>query len=124
MSKRIATGVSMALVAALVLTLLAALPAFAEEAAPATTIAATATAAPAEGAATEGESKGEAAAEGAEGEKSEMDFKVGNLTEQQKADLKFAWAGTPGYDILIVSIIGMVLTVGIIGFAIVKQRSV
>jgi hypothetical protein len=130
MSKRSAARVSMVLVAALFVTLLAAVPAFAAEtsAAPtATTIAATATAGTAaegEGAAAEGAANAAAEGETKAGEKAEIPHVVGHPSEAQLQELRDAWSGIPGYDILIVSILGMVITVGIIGFAAYKQSRV
>ena len=119
MSKKYAARMGLAVIAALLLTLALGAVAHAAEAPAATTTAATATA-PAggeEAAANEGaatEAKGE--------EKKEIPHTVGVLTDDQKKDLANAWAGMDGYSILIVSILGLGATVGIIGFAAVKQR--
>lgn len=95
--------------------------AFAQEAAaPAaktTAAAATTTAAPAEGA----EAKTGEGAEGAEGAEAEIPHKVGNPTPAQLEELRFAWASIPGFDLLVVAIIGLVITVGVIGFGVFKQ---
>lgn len=114
---------AIAIVAALLLTLMVAVPAFAAESttsAATTAVAAAATpkateAAPAEGA------SGEAAKSG---EKKEIPHVVGHPSTAQLEDLRRAWTSIPGFDLLLVSILGIVVTVGIIGFGAFKQMKV
>ncbi len=110
------------MVATLMLTLMFAATAFAAES---TSTAATAavgagaapkaTEAPAEGA------RGEAAKPGA---KKEIPHTVGTPSQSQLADLRRAWDGIAGFDLLLVSILGMLVTVGIVGFGAFKQMKV
>jgi hypothetical protein len=72
-------------------------------------------AAPAEGAAAE--AKGE-------GEKKEIPHTTGTLTEEQKADLNAAWENVPGFNLLIVSILSLIVIMGIVGFGAFKQARV
>jgi hypothetical protein len=84
-------------------------------------VAATAPAAPA----AQSESSEPATAAAAGEKPSEMDFKVGNLTEAQKADLVNAGSmGSGGYNTLIVSILGLIVVVGIVVYAAMKQSKV
>lgn len=89
--------------------------AYAQEAAkPAVTSAPAAEAAPAE-----------AAKEGAAAEaEAEIPHKVGNPTPAQLVDLRMAWESIPGFDLLVVGILGLVATVGVIGFGAFKQSRV
>lgn len=62
------------------------------------------------------------AAEGASaGETKEIPHVVGNPSPAQLQDLRNAWAGIPGYDLLLVSILGLIMTMGIVVFAVFKQ---
>ncbi len=110
-TRSIVRTAAVATVAMLLLTLVFAVTtAFAEEAkAPATTAAAEA-------------KGGEAAAgEAKAGEKKEIAHTVGNLTPAQKQDLRRAWDGVAGFDLLAVSVIGLGAAAGIIGFGAFKQ---
>lgn len=91
--------------------------------------AATVTAAPAnESSATTAAAGTEAqqpAAEGAAaGAPKEIPHVVGHPSQAQLTDLRNAWASIPGYDLLLVSILGLVVTVGIVVFAAFKQSQI
>ena len=49
---------------------------------------------------------------------------VGHPSPSQLEDLRRAWTSIPGFDLLLVSILGVVVTVGIIGFGAFKQMKV
>jgi hypothetical protein len=110
---------AIAIVAALLLTLVVAIPAFAAEST--STAATTAVGAAAAPKATEAApSEGAAKA----GEKKEIPHVVGHPSTSQLEDLRRAWTSIPGFDLLLVSILGIVVTVGIIGFGAFKQMKV
>jgi hypothetical protein len=93
-------------------------PAYAADA----TKTATVTAAPAQGGGTEA-----APAEGASaktGEKKEIPHVVGHPNPAQLQDLRRAWSSIPGFDLLLVSIIGLIVTVGVVGFGVYKQMRI
>ena len=102
--------------------------AFAQEAA--APVAAPAAAATAAGTAESAEPKAEEAKEGAaaegeaKAEKKEIPHVVGKPSPAQLQDLRYAWASIPGFDLLLVAILGLVVTVGIIGFGVFKQMRV
>jgi hypothetical protein len=83
-------------------------------------------AAPAEGeaakAAEAAPAEGEAAAAGeAKAEKKEIPHVVGKPSPAQLEDLRRSWDSIPGFDVLLVSILGLGAVVGVIGFGAFKQ---
>ncbi len=110
--------------ALLLLTFAFAFPPAAASAAEATPTSATeatatsATAAPAESAAPKAEEAKPGEAKG------ETPHKVGNPSQAQLADLRRAWDSIPGFDLLLIAILGLIVTVGVVGFGAFKQMKV
>ncbi|HEY3317700.1 MAG TPA: hypothetical protein VGK50_04695 [Coriobacteriia bacterium] len=77
-----------------------------------------ATAAPAESAAPKAEEAKTGEAKG------ETPHKVGNPSQSQLADLRRAWDSIPGFDLLLIAILGLIVTVGVVGFGAFKQMKV
>jgi hypothetical protein len=75
----------------------------------------------AEAAPAEEAAAGEGEAAKAEGEKKEIPHKVGNPSPAQLEDLRRSWDSIPGFDVLLVSILGLGAVVGVIGFGAFKQ---
>jgi uncharacterized low-complexity protein len=65
--------------------------------------------------------EGEAAAGEAKAEKKEIPHVVGKPSPAQLEDLRRSWDSIPGFDVLLVSILGLVVVVGIVGFGAFKQ---
>lgn len=98
--------------------------------APTATAGAPATAAaPATSGETSKETSVEGAAAGSESEPNQdnvapvadVTHKPGQLTEQQLKDVDAAFTATPGYNLLIVAVLGLFVTAGVIGFAAFEQ---
>lgn len=94
-----------------------------------TTAAPAAAAAPTiESSATTAAAAAEAEQPGAEGaatgETKEIPHVVGHPSAAQLTDLRNAWASIPGYDLLTISILGLVVMIGIVVFAAFKQSRV